>query len=270
MNIATQSIAQLFNLSGKNAIVTGGARGIGQAIAFRLTEAGASVMIADIDQKTADQTVNQIKARGGKVQAMHADVTSSADVKKVVQTTIETFGSLDIMVNNAGIFPSSPALQVTEETLNKVLDVNLKGVFLYCQAAAREMIKTGRGGKIINIASDSALRPIGVLAHYEASKAGVIMLTKSLALEFGPHNILVNAVAPGSIRTPGIIQQIQLNHNIPETKLEAFFKGLAAQLPLRRMGEPDDIARAVLFLASNAADYMTGNVLLVNGGRLVS
>ena len=118
MNMATQTIAQLFDLSGKSAIVTGGAMGIGQAIAFRLAEAGFSVMIADIDQKAADQTLNQIKARGGQAQAIHADVTSSADVKKVVQATINTFGSLDILVNNAGIFPSSPALQITEEMLN--------------------------------------------------------------------------------------------------------------------------------------------------------
>ena len=113
--MATQTIAQLFDLSGKSAIVTGGAMGIGQAIAFRLAEAGFSVMIADIDQKAADQTLNQIKARGGQAQAIHADVTSSADVKKVVQATINTFGSLDILVNNAGIFPSSPALQITEQ-----------------------------------------------------------------------------------------------------------------------------------------------------------
>ena len=115
MNMATQTIAQLFDLSGKSAIVTGGAMGIGQAIAFRLAEAGFSVMIADIDQKAADQTVNQIKARGGQAQAIRADVTNSADVKKVVQATINTFGSLDILVNNAGIFPSSPALQITEQ-----------------------------------------------------------------------------------------------------------------------------------------------------------
>ncbi len=265
-----QTIAQLFDLSGKNAIVTGGGRGIGQAIAFRLAEARASVMIVDIDQKTAEGTANQIKANGGKAHYVHADVANSSDVKKVIQTTLDTIGSVDILVNNAGIFPATPTLQATEETLNHIIEVNLKGVFSFCQAAAQEMVKTGRGGKIINIASDSALRPVGTLSQYEASKAAVISLTKSLALEFGPNNILVNAVAPGSIRTPGIVQQIQINHKIPENKVDGFFKVIAAQLPLRRVGEPDDVARAVLFLASNASDYMTGNVLLVNGGRLVS
>ena len=153
-----KTIAQLFHLSGKGAVVTGGAMGIGQGIAYRLAEAGAGVMVADIDLKAATQTVEQIKARGGKAQAIRADVRSAADAEKVAQATVDAFGSLDILVNNAGIFPFSKFLDTSEEFWDKVLDVNLKGAFLYSQAAARAMIKGGHGGKIINLASIEAFK----------------------------------------------------------------------------------------------------------------
>ncbi len=266
--MASQTISQLFDLTGKNAIVTGGATGIGQAIAFRLAEAGASVMIADIDQKAADQTVTQIKAKGGKAQAIRSDISNQADVRRTVQATINAFGSLDILVNNAAIYPTSPALQITEEMWDKVFDLNVKGVFLCCQAAAQEMIKVGHGGKIINIASVSAFHAIGFQASYEASKSSIVMLTKSLALEFGPNNILVNAVAPGSIMTPGLAKQVE-HLTLGAVTLEEAMKAHAALLPLRRQGEPDDIAKVVLFLASNAANYMTGTLVLVDGGMLL-
>jgi 2-dehydro-3-deoxy-D-gluconate 5-dehydrogenase len=269
VNVANKTISQLFDLAGKNAIVTGGATGIGRAIAFRLAEAGAGVMIADIDQKVAEQTAAQVKAKGGKSQAIHADVSSQADAKKVVQATIEAFGTLDILVNNAAIYPPSPALQMSEEMWDKVMNVNLKGVFLFCQTAAQAMIKAGHGGKIINIASESALRPIGVLAHYEASKAGVVMLTKSLALEFGPYHIPVNAVAPGTIRTRGLEEELKFFPDPAGVGIEGLLQGLATQLPLRRVGEADDIAGVVLFLASDAANYMTGTLLLVDGGHML-
>ena len=200
-----KTIAQLFDLSGKGAVVTGGAMGIGQGIAFRLAEAGAGVMVADIDLKAATQTVKQIEARGGKAQAIRADVRSAADAEKVAQATVDAFGSLDILVNNAGIYPSSKFLDTSEELWDKVLDINLKGAFLYSQAAARAMIKAGHGGKIINIASIEALKPAEDTSLYSASKSGVVMLTKSMALELAPNKILVNAVAPGGIQTPGAI-----------------------------------------------------------------
>jgi len=227
------------------------------------------VMIADIDQKAAGQAASQIKAKGGKAQAIRADVSSAADAKRMVQATVEAFGSLDILVNNAAIYPTSTAMQTTEDMWNKVIDINLKGVLLCCQATAQEMIKAGRGGKIVNIASASALHSVGFLAAYEASKAGVVMLTKSLALEFGPHNIPVNAVAPGTIRTPGLVRQIQQFPDPTGGGLEGVLKDLAARLPLRRIGEPDDIAKVVLFLSSSAADYITGTLVLVDGGLLL-
>ena len=267
--MATQTIAQLFDLTEKGAIVTGGAMGIGQAIAFRLAEAGAGVMIADINLEAASQTVEQIKTRGGTVQAIHADARSKADAKKVVEATVKAFGSLDILVNNAGIYPSSPILQTSEEMWDAVFDINLKGVFFYSQTAAQEMVKAGHGGKIINMASIGGERPYGQEAPYAASKGGLVILTRALALELAPYNILVNAVSPGTIMTPGTdAARAALSASgagTPEEIIEAYL----TSVPLRRMGEPDDIAKVVLFLASAAADYMTGSYVLVDGGFLL-
>lgn len=254
-----QSIAQLFDLKGKVALVTGAAMGIGQGIALRLAEAGAAVMIADIRPQAAEETVSQIRARGGEAQAIKADVSRVADAARAVEETVQAFGRLDILVNNAGIFPMSPALEVGEALWDKVLDINLKGLFFFTQAAAREMIKEGHAGKIINIASIDAFHPTGNLVHYDSSKGGVVMLTKSLALEFGPQNITVNAIAPGGIQTPGTG-----GPSNPDEMIQAF----VARIPLRRMGVPDDIAGVALFLASSAADYMTGSIVVVDGGFL--
>src|SRR5437660_3123276 len=253
------NIAQIFDLTGKTAIVTGAAMGIGQGIALRLAEAGAAVMITDINLEAANNTVNQIRSKGGKADATNADAASVADARRTVQETLQAFGRLDILVNNAGIYPFAPALQVTEELWDKVLDINLKGLFFYSQAAAQEMMNEGHGGKIINIASIDALHPTGNLVHYDASKGGVVMVTKALALELGPHNIMVNAIAPGGIQTPGA--------SGPVTSDE-FLQAFISRIPLRRVGVPDDIAKVVFFLASEASNYMTGSLLVVDGGFL--
>lgn len=253
------SITQLFDLTGKAAIVTGGAMGIGQGIVLRLAEAGAAVMITDINLEAANNTVNQVRSKGGKAEAIKADASSVADARRTVQETVRAFGRLDILVNNAGIYPFAPALQMTEELWDKVLDINLKGLFFYSQAAAQEMMNEGHGGKIINIASIDALHPTGNLVHYDASKGGVVMVTKALALELGPHNIKVNAIAPGGIQTPGA--------SGPVTSDE-FMQAFISKIPLRRMGVPDDIAKVVFFLASGASDYMTGSLVVVDGGFL--
>ena len=254
-----QPIEQLFDLTGKVAIVTGGAMGIGQGIALRLAEAGAAVVVADVSLAAAEDTASQICAVGGKAKAIRADAASVADATHTVQETVRDFGRLDILVNNAGIYPMVSALEVTEALWDKVLDINLKGLFFYTQAAAGEMVKESHGGKIINIASIDGLHPTGNLVHYDASKGGVVMVTKALALEFGPRNITVNAIAPGAIRTPGAGGSA-----VPEEVLQSF----AARIPMRRMGMPDDIAKVVLFLASSASDYMTGSVVVVDGGFL--
>jgi len=263
--VTAQTIAQLYDLTGKGALVTGAAAGIGRAIVSRLAEAGASVMIADIDLEAAEKAASGIAERGGRAQAIQADASSEADAGKAVQATVAAFGSLDILVNNAGIYPISPVLEITSEMWDRVLDINLKGVMLYSQAAAREMIRAGHGGKMVNIASMEGLHPREDLAHYTTSKAAVIMLTKAMALELATHNILINAVAPGGIVTPGAVAQgaALASSGKPMQEISDSFM---SRLPLRRMGEPDDVARVVLFLTSGAADYMTGSVLLVDGG----
>ncbi len=269
--MTTQRIAEIFDLTGKVAIVTGGAMGIGEGITLRLAEAGAAVMIADINLEAANKVVDKIKTLGGKAEAIFADASSVDDARKVAQATVDTFGRLDILVNNAGIYPFSPALETSEALWDKVLGINLKGVFFYAQAAAQQMIKAGHGGKIVNIASIDALHPSGRgLAHYEASKGGVVMVTKALALDLGPQKINVNAIAPGGIQTPGGEAQSAPILKSTGMSAEELTKVFTARIPLGRMGEPDDIAKAVLFLASAASDYMTGSLVVVDGGYLLS
>lgn len=264
------NITQLFDLNNKSAIVTGGGLGIGQAIALRLAEAGAAITISDINLSAANATVEQIRVQGGKAQAVQANAASVADAKRVSEIAMATFGRIDILVNNAGIFPFSPATQTTEELWDHVLDVNLKGAFFYSQAAIQQMIATGHGGKIVMIASIDGLHPTGNLAHYDASKGGMLMLIKSLAVEFGRHSINVNGIAPGGIQTPGVQSQSATLIKATGLSPEQMVKSFVSRIPLGHMGEPDDIANAALFLASAAADYMTGSLLVVDGGYLLS
>lgn len=258
-------ITQLFDLTGKGAIVTGAGMGIGQGIALRLAEAGASVLVVDINPEAAAETVRQILAKDGIAFAIQADAAKPADAERVALEAVNRFGRLDILVNNAGIFPFSPALQTTEALWDKVLDVNLKGVFFYTQAAAKRMVAAGQGGRIVNIASIDALHPTGNLVHYDASKGGVVMATKSLALEFGQYGITVNAIAPGAINTPGASAGTA-GVEVTEELLKSFL----VRIPLGRQGVPDDIAKAALFLSSEAAAYITGSLLVVDGGYLLS
>jgi 2-deoxy-D-gluconate 3-dehydrogenase len=267
--MATKSIAELFDLTGKGAIVTGAGMGIGRAIAYRLSEAGAAVMIADVDLDAARKTADRIKERGRKAEAIKADASSTADARKVAEAAVQAFGSLDILVNNAGIYPLSMALETTEELWDKTLNINLKGLFFFCQAAAREMTKSGRGGKIINIASIDAVHPMGEVSHYNASKGGVLSLTKALALEWGPHKIHVNAVAPGSVWTPGT-EKTRQAREAKGQGVEDLLNKFMGRMPLGRPGAPDDIAKVVLFFASEASDYVTGAMLVVDGGYLLT
>jgi 2-deoxy-D-gluconate 3-dehydrogenase len=265
------SIQQLFDLTGKAALVTGGARGIGQAIAERLSEAGAAVMIADLDEQAAERTAGQLRGQGRKVAAVRADVGSRDEARAAVQATVDRFGQLDILVNNAGIFPFAAALHTPDAVWDRALAVNLSGAFACAQAAARRMVAAGHGGRIVNIASVSGLRPSGNLAHYDAAKAGLLMLAKSLARELAQYGITVNAVAPGEIDTPGTrAASAELAQEGGVRVDDMASPQFLARIPLGRLGTPDDVALAVLFLAGGAADYITGACLVVDGGYLLA
>ena len=268
-SMTARTVNQILDLSTKAAIVTGGASGIGKAVALRLAEAGAVVMLSDPDEAASRQTVKHIRSRGGKAAFALPNTSFTSDAKQVVTETIQTFGRLDLIVNISGMYPPAPVLSMTEEVWDKALDANLKAIFFFSQSAAKEMTKGGRGGKIINIASFEALHPITQLAHYNASKGGLVMLTKALAMELAPHRILVNAVAPGIIRTPGLEDLLStlIPTGQPFGELTQF---LLPRVPLFRIGEPDDVAKMVLCLSSSAADYMTGQTIVVDGGYLLS
>lgn len=266
-----KSISELLDLTGKAALVTGGAKGIGYGITYRLAEAGASVLVADIDAPAADKTVAELTAKGWKAAAVTADVSNEADVKAMIGKCQELFGSVDILVNNAGIYPARPIAEMDEAQFEKVMHVNLRSVFLATKYASEAMNAADKGGRIINITSIDALHPSMIgLAHYDASKHGVWGFTKNSALELAPHHIWVNAIAPGGVNTPGVeaMQQGQKPSTDvdPKQQIEAFLAGI----PMHRMGEPDDIGTAALFLASDMASYMTGGQIVVDGGVLLT
>ncbi|OGK15654.1 SDR family oxidoreductase [Candidatus Roizmanbacteria bacterium RIFCSPLOWO2_02_FULL_37_19] len=263
-------LLSLLNLSGKTAIVTG-AVGIGYGISYRLAEAGANVMVASRTQDTLDETVNQLANKGWNVKGIKIDVSVEDDVKNMVGETVATYGGVDILVNNAGVYPNIPVKNMTLAEFEQVLAINLKGVFLCTKYVSEKMIEQDRGGKIINITSIDALHPSSIgLAHYDASKHGVWGFTKNVALELAVHRIWVNAIAPGGILTPGV-QEFQKAVPMPEgvdpvQLMEMFLK----KIPMHRMGEPDDIGKVALFLASDMSSYMTGAQIIVDGGVLLS
>lgn len=261
---------KLLDLTGKTAVVTG-AVGIGFGISLRLAQAGANVVVASRDEKEATDSAQKLIGQGYKAKGVKCDVSSEEDVKRMVSETVSVFGSVDILVNNAGIYPAIPVMQMTLSDFEKVMDVNLRGVFLCTKYVSEQMIKQGKGGKIINITSVDALHPSSVgLAHYDASKHGVWGFTKNVALELAPHKIWVNAIAPGGILTEGV-KKLQAEH--PATSgvnQEELVKKFLAKIPMKRMGEPDDIGKVALFLASDMASYMTGQQIVVDGGVLLS
>lgn len=261
-----QTIKQLFDLSGKVAIVTGAAMGIGKGIALRLAEAGASVVISDINLEAAQATVAELRVAGYKARAVQADTSKVPDAEKTVQEALGAFGDLNILVNNAGVYPFASTTEMTEAVWDRTLDINLKGVMFFSQAAARAMIAKGHGGKIINIASVDGFHPTGNLISYDASKGGVVMMTKAIAKDLAPKGINVNAIAPGAIKTPGASGGLS---GMSQEQIEALNEAFLATIPLGRQGEPDDIARVALFLASDAADYITGTTIVADGGYLV-
>jgi 3-oxoacyl-[acyl-carrier protein] reductase len=241
-------------LAGRVALVTGAAQGIGKAVALLLARNGADIVVSDINLEKAEETANEIKSIGRKALAVKGDVANWNDVERMVEVILEKFAKIDILVNNAGITRDKLVLRMTEEDWDAVLDVNLKGTFHCTKAVVRHMAKQ-RSGKIVNIASVVGEMGNAGQANYSASKAGVIGLTKTIAREFAQRGININAIAPGYIETP-------MTEVLPEKAKEELKK----LIPMERLGKPEDIAEAVLFLVSEESNYITGHVLNVNGG----
>jgi 2-dehydro-3-deoxy-D-gluconate 5-dehydrogenase len=260
----------LCSLKGKAAVVTGGAMGIGFGITKRFAEAGANVLLADIDAKAADAAAGRLRGGKGRVVAVAVDIADDAAPEIIVSKCIESFGGLDVLVNNAGIFPSVPALKMAPELFDRVLRINLRGLVLLSKSAGLQMVKQGRGGKVINIGSIDSLRPSMIgLAAYDASKGAVLMFTRSFALEMASHNVQVNAILPGGITTEGASRPLQ-GSGMTEAQMKEVLAAFVKKIPLGRMGVPDDIAKVAVFLASPASDYITGADIVVDGGALLT
>ncbi|OGN01254.1 MAG: hypothetical protein A2651_00945 [Candidatus Yanofskybacteria bacterium RIFCSPHIGHO2_01_FULL_42_12] len=255
----------MFKLDGKVALITGSRRGMGKAHALVLAAQGAKIIVTDIDQKECLSVVEEIIQKGGQAACFKMDVSSRIEVDQVFSEAIKQFGRLDILVNNAGIFSPKPALELTEEDWDKMIDINLKGQFLCAQRAAKEMAKN-KWGRIINISS-IASGGVGIgfsgAAHYAASKGGVIGMTETLAAEWADLGINVNAIAPGAIDTPMVHQSgEQLSGEISEE--------LMHRVPLKRIGKPEEVSSLVVFLASEEASYITGATFYIDGGWLAA
>jgi NAD(P)-dependent dehydrogenase (short-subunit alcohol dehydrogenase family) len=253
----------MFNLSGKVALVTGARRGMGKAHALALAKQGATVVITDIDLTECQVVADEVVQAGGVAACFALDVSDKAQVEQVVADVERQFGHLDILVNNAGIYQSKPVLDITEDEWNRMIAIDLSGSFWCAQAAARAMAKNG-WGRIINIASiSSGGVGIGVpqSVHYTAAKGGIIGMTEAMAVDLADKGILVNAIAPGSIDTP------MAN---PEGKPREQLSALVPRAALKRIGTPEEVSSAVVFLASDEASYITGTTLYVDGGWLAS
>jgi 2-dehydro-3-deoxy-D-gluconate 5-dehydrogenase len=255
------AIAELFDLSGKVAIVTGAAQGIGLAIAQRLSQAGAAVVLAGHNEKALTANAAAFKASGAKAIAVCADTARIEEHERIVSAALKNFGRIDILVNAVGRSgPFIPFLDVSEEIWKNTLDTNFKGTYFLSQRCVKQMVAQGDGGRIINIASTAGIKPDPMLAHYNSSKAAVIQFSRSLAEEFAKHKILVNTIAPGPTYTPNTAA-IYAVKEIQEI--------VATRVPLGKTGEAEDVGNAALFLASPAAKFITGATLVVDGGFTV-
>src|SRR3989344_5808401 len=253
----------MFELKEKVAVVTGGRRGMGRAHAVALAAQGAHVVVTDVDSSACQPVVDEIRLSGSRASCFKMDVSDKREVDRVFDEVIKEYGKIDILVNNAGIFASKPALDISEDEWEKMIHINLRGQFLCAQRAAKEMAKN-KWGMIINISS-IASGGVGVgfagAAHYTASKGGIIGMTETLAVELASLGINVNAIAPGAIDTPMIDAA-----KIPKEALDAMLQSI----PLRRIGRPEEVSAAVIFLASEEVSYITGATLYVDGGWLAA
>lgn len=249
-------ILNKFDLSGKVAMVTGASRGLGQAMAIGLAEAGADIVALSTTVDNLRETETAIQKLGRKVMVLGCDVGDGDQITSAISQTMDTFGRIDILINNAGIIRRAPAHEFSDEDWSDVLNINLTGVFRFCRAVGKIMLNQG-SGKIINIASLLSFSGGITVPAYAASKGGVAQLTKALANEWAISNIQVNAIAPGYFATDNTV-----NLRNDETR----FRDISARIPAGRWGNPEDIAGAAVFLSSNAADYVNGQILLVDGG----
>lgn len=246
-------------LQDKIAIITGGANGMGRATALRFAREGAAVVVADVEHDNAEKVAAEIRAAGGRALPLAVDVRASQSVEQMVAQTVAEFGRVDILCSIAGIVRNDPFLDLPEENWDAVLAVNLKGVYLCGQHAARQMVKQGGGGKIVNMASTNGLVGEADLAHYNASKFGVVGLTMTMAIELAPHNINVNAVCPGMINT---------RMTAPYMSIPGFYEDYMRKIPMKRYGQPEEVASIFVFLASEDASFVTGTTIVVDGGQL--
>jgi NAD(P)-dependent dehydrogenase (short-subunit alcohol dehydrogenase family) len=256
---SSHSLEDLVSLENRVGVVTGAARGLGRAIAYRLAEAGAALVVGDIDEPGVTVLARELSERFGVATVPTLlDVSVASSLRSAADTAGEELGGLDIWVNNAGIYPSTPTLELSDEEWHRVIEVNLSGTFFGCREAARRMTASGRGGVIVNVASVAGLRGRGPgISHYAASKHGIVGITRQLAVEFAPAAIRVLAVAPTTIITPGV-EEKQPGVDLRATLVR----------PLGRAGVPDDVARVVLFCASDLSIFMSGSCVEVDGGEL--
>lgn len=263
--VGASSLEDLLSLRGRVAVVTGAARGIGEAVSRRLAEAGAALVLGDIDDGAAAALAATLAGEFGvETRARRVDVGSVEDVDALAEFAAQELGGLHVWVNNAGVYPNVPFLEMSPDEWDRVQQINTRGTFLGARAAATQMVRAGRGGTIINMASIAGLGAGGAgYGAYTASKHAVVGLTKSLATELGPHGIRAVGVAPGVIETAGLRETMVADGG-------AAFRAFSATLPSGRGGVPDDIARVVWFLASDLAAFITGTTVLVDGGCTVA
>jgi NAD(P)-dependent dehydrogenase (short-subunit alcohol dehydrogenase family) len=299
-----QPFDSLLSLNGRCAVVTGGSRGLGEAIVRRLSQAGASVVLTGRGIEALQRVEAAVNEIGGQALGVQADLVNLKDSQRVIDQAVERFGHVDILVNNAAVFPMSLFIEISEQTWDQTVDTDLKGAFFLAQFAAKAMIARGNGGRIINLLSTDALKPTGVLSAYGAAKLGLWSATQALAKELAEHQILVNAVTPGATMTEDRLDKLKAGtfgaDELPNEavmtrkKMQKFFKAgafvhfltswlpekmeegvkdfafgqlMSAMMPLGRTGYPDDIAKAVLFLASDMASYISGTNIVVDGGQ---
>ena len=264
--MAGLGLPEAFDLTGRIAVVTGAGSGIGRGSAVRLAEVGATVVCADLNDANAEATAASIRDAGGQATAVRVDVTSQDEVEALVSGTVSDHGQIDVMANIAGIIITNRLLDVTEEEFDTVLAVNMKGVLFGCQAATRHMVEQG-SGSIINMASAAIDAPAPNLVSYGMAKAAITQLTKILATDIGPKGVRVNAVAPGYIMTEMTTRHFtDAEGNVDPALKEEVATRMSKGVALRRAGEPDDIAWAVVYLASDASSFMTGQIVRPNGG----